>query len=404
MRLNSRPNIVKGLAKKMTKFGWNEDEFIESAEALNRTGFMNVGREVATRDDLLDPKIFATKFGQFLDAGTMFFNTGERYVRISGWNASYILWRKANPLAKLNDKAVAEILNRADQMTVNMSRASNATWQKGLLGVPTQFWAYQTRLAEQFLGKRLTPAEKLRGLTTYSLIYGIPIASAVPVAVWPVGESIRTALLDRGIEYDDTVVGKVLVDGIVSNAIEWSTGTKWNFGERYGPNGLNFLQDLLSGDKTVLESFSGVSGTTIGDFIKNAEPFTWALTSIFSGSEETYPLLQEDFINFASSVSTLSQIRKTYVALGLGKYITKNEQFIDNVSGWEGLIMGLTGMQTQDTSDSFLKLADMRALTAHKREMKKDIIRYLRIGFRADTPDEQVRAFKAAKIRAEAGL
>jgi hypothetical protein len=53
-----------------------------------------------------------------------------------------------------------------------MSQTSAAAWQKGLLSIPTQFWAYNWRMMEGLVGKQFTPNQKIRLLMSQLFMAG----------------------------------------------------------------------------------------------------------------------------------------------------------------------------------------------------------------------------------------
>src|SRR5690606_8579321 len=249
------PQHVDYIAKKIP--GWKADEFKESFEWAQKSGWYRIGREVAVQSDYLDEAMVQGFGSKILEKGKWFFNEGERIVRMAAWNAAYLEWKQANPGKALNGAAAETILNRADLLSVNMTAASNSSWQRGVIGIPTQFFAYQARLAEQFLGKRLTPQEKARAFATYSIVYGIPVAMGAPTALWPMHETIKEWALQNGYEPEGPL--RFLDEGLMSVIVESLAGEQYNVSERYGPGGLPFIEDIISGDTTILEALGGVS-------------------------------------------------------------------------------------------------------------------------------------------------
>lgn len=402
-RLNDNPAIINDLANKSRIFGWTPEQFKESLEAYNRSGWGNVGREVAMLDDFSEGAVVKTKLGKFLDAGTVFFREGELFTRTTAWNASYMRWREANPTAVLDDKAISTILDRADLLTVNMTRASNASWQKGIASVPTQFWAYQSRLMEQFIGGRLTNAEKARAFATYSALYGVPVAGSAAVGVWPIQETVEKYLQEKGIAKDDNVVAEILLRGIPDMALEALTGNDYNLGERYGPGGLSFFKDLYRGDKSALELFGGVSGTSLADFMSRVSPLVGSLYASTVEDDTFFPVGLTHFNDLAKSVSTYSQVEKAWVAINTGKYLSKNKEFIENVDGWDAVFMGLTGLTPQSVNNMYMQLEQRKDEKTFQKKFIDEAVRYYRLGISAEGDDERIEYFKKAKTRLIAG-
>lgn len=402
LMFNDSPEMLNAVAKKAKAFGWKEDEFKESYQGLRESGMWNIGGEHAMRDDMMDPNIIQGTWSRVLESGTFFFSEGERMNRMGAWNAAYKRWRTANPGKKFDNDAKLEVLSRADLLSVNMTNASNAAWGRGFASIPTQFMNYQVRLAEQFLGKRLTGVEKARALLTYSMLYGAPVAAGVPVAMWPVHEEIRKAMLERGIEYDENIISKTLVDGMASMAVEYATGTKMNVGSRYGPGGLSFLKDIVNGEKGVIETLMGASGMAAGNIISN-EPFTNSIVALLRMDQDAFPIVARDWEEFASTISSVNNVRKMYYAIHIGQYASKTENLTDEVTGLEGVLMGILGTTPQRIEDTFLKLESNKELAAMQKEERKQAIKWYRLSFRTKNEAEMASYMRRAKMHLVAG-
>ena len=184
--LNDSPEIIASLADKAKAFGWSKEEFTEAFREMRRTGIENIGGEVAWRDDIVEPKLFKSSIGSFFDKGTFFFSEGERSSRMTGWNAAYLEWREANPGKTTTSYDRNRILRRQNDLTLNMTRASNSNLQRGVFSSVTQFTTYHNRLLEQFVspGRLVGPdgkSRKLRAVATYSFLYGVPVGVGAPV-------------------------------------------------------------------------------------------------------------------------------------------------------------------------------------------------------------------------------
>lgn len=354
IRAMLNPDHFDFLATKLTS--WDPKELKESWDWANRSGWYRVGREVAVRSDFLDENLFQAGFKgtmtRGVEMGTMPFREGERITRMSAWNAAFHEFKRANPGKAITDLEAKQILNRADLMSVNMTAASNAAWQRGVLGVPTQFWGYQARLMEQLLGKRLTPTEKARAFATYSFMYGVPVAGAAFTGVWPWHETVRQEALERGIPIEG--VNKILLEGAPSALLGAFTGEDFNFAERFGPGGLPILEDIINGDTTMIEALGGVSGTTTFENIKATAPFLYGVANLlsFKTLDPAWTMTTDDIIDIARTTSTGNQAYNVLTAYTLGKYIGKNGTVTDRIQGWESLL-GLWGLTPIRISDAY---------------------------------------------------
>jgi hypothetical protein len=159
-RINTSPAILDHLdsmvaANIIPGSKWLPGEFKEAKNLFSRSGFEHVGNEHMFTDSSNYYDFFGSKLQGFLDAGSWFFREGERQVRTGAFYTAYREVRDqlthTGPLTAAEERAV---LQRADQLSVNMSRASASMIHKGVFSVPTQFMSYTLRLAEQVWSKR----------------------------------------------------------------------------------------------------------------------------------------------------------------------------------------------------------------------------------------------------------
>lgn len=381
------PDLLPHVAKRMEEFGMKRDEFLEMFDTMKKSGWAEVGREIAQFDDVFDTATFTAGGVQTtLDGGTVFFRESERWTRLTAWHVAYRQWKDLNNGRKLDDTGIAEVLNRADILTNNMTRASNASWNTGLPSIPTQFFSWHARLADQVLSfgpnKSLTGYEKAKLLTMYSTIYGVPVGAAAGVSIaWPFHEEIRKGLERNGVDVEASTIAEFFRDGLGAAMIEWGTEVDTNFGERMGPSGNPFFKDILRGEKSVYEMFGGVSGSTVLEAAATTMPFIKSLVTAIV-DDTTYPTLTEDALRMASTVSSVNVGRNVYNAIALNKIMTKNGDTVTDVDAFTGSLLAISGLQKQDVSDMYLKIEMNRDLKAHKeaygKEFTKNYRRYLR--------------------------
>jgi hypothetical protein len=417
LALTREEGIINAVAEMAAKAGWKKEDFLESYEHLRKSGLWNVEGEVAFKDDYFDPKLFMGRAGKFLDKGTFFFREGERLVRLASWNVAYREWKLANPGKALDSEARNSILLRQNTLNVNMTRASNAWWQQGIMSVPTQFFSYQVRLMEQFFGKRLTTSEKAHAFAVYSAMYGVPAAVGATAGLWPWYEDIRQAALERDIDVNSPGI-KAFMEGIPS--LVWSvvTGDDRNWSQQFGPRGLSFFKDLFVKDKT--DVLFGASANIIGDMIKSVDPIARAMVSVFKPESERFEFIAEDFVNALSNVSTINNVGRGIFALNTHRFLSKNEVYLGDATTMDGIMKALTGTDPMIISDAFIKSFSLQQQRKMQAEVEKEIIknfrRGLRYGFDGDEsgmqramrnarllmiggnfrPDQQVRIFREA--------
>jgi hypothetical protein len=367
------------LTKKVSAaLGVSEAHLDEMYEAWRRSGVGIVGGEYGPLDDYLNPKMFFGQgpVGKALDVGTFFFKEGNNWHRGTSFATSYLSWRQKNPEAKLNNAALRDIVNRADMMYMNMSRDSNAAWQKGFPSIASTFFAYHARMSEQLLGKRLTGLEKVRLMTTYSAMWGVPIGvgGTLAGALWPVGESVQQALQEQGIDGDANVITKVLTEGIADTLVEWATGEDYNISERFGPGGLSWLRDIADGQ--MFEVLQGAPGSFIGDLLSVGDPLAMAVVSVFDDKPGTYPLTQDDFVSAMRLTSSVNNAVKAYQVFTLGQWLSKNDQLLkeEDKGNVISAMMAATGLTPDEISEAYLQIRSNKQFDAAKKAVEKEVL------------------------------
>lgn len=370
--LGHNPDMLDTVAGVATKLGWTKSQFKEMYETLQKTGLYQVAGEAALRDDAFDPHLFRSTLGAiFLDAGSMFFNEGERLTRMTAFATAFREWRTANAATKIGDREIGQIMRRADDLSVNMTRASNAAWQTGVLSIPTQFFAYNARVMEQLLGGRLSAAEKLRVTAVYSTLYGLPIGLGAWVGgVFPMYDSIKQEAFKRGINLNEGVL-KVLSEGVMG------VMGNYNFAQRFGPGNQQAIKDALDGDKTIPDILLGASGSILGDTVKALAPFWYHTAQVFGGGGE-YPVTSQDWLNVARNVATFDLAAKQYGVLMYGKWLTKGGTVVTSKAEPIDAVAAAFGLTPREVSDTFLWQKAIRG----QQENKDQYVRWAQEQYR----------------------
>lgn len=371
-RINGSPEFLQAydnLATKLNWFGskWKPGEFIEARNELAKTGFEHVGGEYQLSDDALQHKFIKNQWNNFLDAGQVFFKEGEKASRLGAYYTAFREFRDANPFRPLTDADRAQILNRADLLTNNMSRASASALHTGVLSLPTQFLSYQLRMSELFFGKRLgetvTERNLARGriMAVYAAMYGAP--SALGVWGYPFGDSIREAATNRGYVQGANQIADVFMNGVpawtlamISGGGDYQKGNQYNFGNRYGTQGFTALRDSMKSDHTVWQLLGGAGVSTIWNTVAAAEPFWQVAKSLMSDDQEgnTFKLTGAHFSKLFSELSSVDSTTRFIYALNTGKYVTKNGAYMEDVTGKDALMRYITGLHAQGQDDIFM--------------------------------------------------
>jgi len=409
-RVNRTPEILGYLGKKAEKLGWKTGEFEEMDRLFHDLSLHIVEGEVGTLDIMTNPKMFKGVGGAFLDKGLFFFREGERANRMNGWALAYKEYRDKFPTKVLDNADVNKILSRQEVLTGNMSRGSNAWYQKGITGPMTQFWGYQARITEQLLGKQLTGAERLRLGSVMAAMYGMPVSlgalTLFQVPGWST-DDLRQYAMENNIDISSGAAS-ALINGMPAEMIRWMTadengqnGYLLNIGDRYGPGGLPVLRNLIDAKDGVADAIIdlafGASGSITRDFFKQVLPDDW---DILESATNAPKLGLNDYAGMFSTISTVNNTTKLFWALTTHKNMTKNGVSLgdkDAVSAW---ITFTTGLDEQRFKDVFLKMDSMKDLKTANDELGKEYVSQIRKAklLPSGSPERSLRIKKARAL------
>ncbi len=178
------PDMMDELAS-YKMHGLTPDQFKASARGFDDSGFHIVGNSTVYSDELSTPGSWWAAQASKQNGPLKFFNMGEQFNRRTAWSIAFDEWiEKPGKWTKgkkaMTNKDIAEVLERANLLSGDMLASSKASIQRGLAGVPTQYWAFNMRLMDQYWagnkhGRGLTMTAKARLLATNAFIYGYPV-------------------------------------------------------------------------------------------------------------------------------------------------------------------------------------------------------------------------------------
>lgn len=364
-RINKNPEVLKKLDEFLATHNfmpgakkWKRGEFMESLAEGDRTGFFNVSGEHTLRNADVSNQIVQSGFDKFLDAGAVFFREGERSVRFGAWHTAYREFRTQNPVGRITDKDRAWMLNRADELSVNMSRASNSILHTGIASIPMQFYTYQLRVMEQFLSNRFTWKEKARAFATYGALYGIPTATSL--GGFPAGDYIRRYALENGYEAGQNVASTTFHEGLLSMMLAFITGKGnmkegnfYNVPERYGIQGLETIREALRSDNTMLKVVTGAAGSRFGGVFGAVDPVWRWIQSFTDPEDKQYPLQDSDLVQFLKETSSgANAAERMITAVNTGNIYSKKDALLEEgVSVPNAIFQYISGLSSGKRSD-----------------------------------------------------
>lgn len=395
-RFNRSEAMLSHLDDLASKMGWKPGEWLEAHKELKNVGFEHVAGEYALKDEM-DVNFFKSNTKGFLKAGEFFFTEGERSTRLGAWYTAFHEFRAANPSGALTASDRAKILQRADLLTNNMSRASNSTLHTGIMSLPTQFLTYQLRLAELFMGRRLgeTIAERTKAraglVLAYSTMYGV--TNSAGLLGWPLGDDIRDEAIKRGYTVGDNYLSSLLMEGLPATLLSMITGKHYNIGDRYGAQGFTSVRQALSSDSTWWDLIGGAGVSMLGSLYTAGQPLLASITSAirgtFSSDIEKHPFKISDAIDILKEISSVNQAWKAYSAIQTGRWLTKNEGWVTDVKPLEAVMLAMTGLSPQEQNDMYRISNIMKSEKEYQDYQKKMIIKEIRRGLADGTANPE---------------
>lgn len=411
VRMAKDDDMIMQMAKWAEKrgSGWKAEDAFEAIIEFRKSGFWEVGGDVAYLDDFATPKMRNVIPGTDKVDHAYFFNQGERNARWVAWMTAYDEWKSGKLVGRYGlqkggkmDRRVREgLLQRAKDLTGNMTRESNAAWQKGWLSPVTQFMGYQMRMTEQMLSPRkLTSSERLRLITTMGGLYGVGVpAGAVALGIVPGTDVLRQTLMGAGIEYDDTM-GEFLVDGMISEMWEYVFDAELDFSSSFGPGGLPTFYDLLREDSTWTDLVLGASGGIALDIWKDSQPLLYSLWAMTNPEAPDFPIMPKDVIDILRNASSVNNAYKVQNALTVQKILSQNETYIADISVGEAMSSFFSGAPLEKEGRGFTALSILKGRRDSEKALMKDATKAYKRAWTALQNDD-IESFRRWTSRAK---
>lgn len=359
--------VISGLYNKFGKIsGWEKQDWIDMVKSMKQSGFGNIGGDMAYLDNMSTKGAGKAFMGQMKEGvigsisktSTAPFTEGELFARATAYGTAWREWKMANPGKTPDRFGQASILQRAKDMGFNMTRDSNAAWQRGNWSVMTQFWSYQARVAEAMWdggifknGQKLSKAEKLRLAGLMSTLYGGGTAVSMGTVFIPTTEVIKGWLLEQGVDTEQYPGAELFLDGAPATLMKGMLGADMDF-STYGPTGLPTLADLINGDKTFGDFLLGASG---GVAIDTLGPKGLYGLAVKLGYEEG-ALTVDDVMSVFRNISTVDTATKAWIGINAGKWISKNGTYITDINIQEALTGAIFGVSPMSVTDTYLQM------------------------------------------------
>lgn len=360
----TNPAVRKAVAKRTAKFtGMTEQQFDEMIQYMDKSGRFQIDQTIAEINGAYD--IGTGVIDRVRKTGRVFFNEGERVVRLMANNVAYREFRLKFPDLDVNTDAGFRtmdefITHRADVLTMNMTSASAAGWQSGLLSIPTQWLSYNARMLENlFFNRNLNGAERIRLATGQLAFYG--------AAGWGLGGPLN-ALIDKSSTELDPEVYTLLRYGFADYLISEMTGVQTGLGGRLavGEGMVDLYKNIM--DKQFVEVIGGPSGSIA--YSAGTEGLS-LLQSVVNGD---WNIAATDLNKVLRNITTWDKaVRATWI-LQTGEYISKKGEVQASGLSPEAAILNTLGAKLQEVEFQY----DLNKLVQDDKKMVQEVANRVR--------------------------
>ena len=315
----------------------SSNDFVRTVAAMKRIGLLdNIGASTVNEGADAAANVLG-KAKQRFDATSFFlFNSGEAVNRVGAFDTARRVWSEANPgLVWDSTENLPKVLELADTFNGNMTRASEAFWQKGVLSIPTQFLQYGVKSSANLLAacKSTVTGKKMRGLTSKEMlsvliatpfIYGMDNTGVESIYKEWLGEEIAN-LSDE----EKLYIGQGIISGVINSAAKATTGQEAQLAIGTMTSPFTFSRDLTE---------AAVDGTfelsTLGG------PFGSWLQNVYNIWPHSVVLWEKEDVTSADVVKTIAQISSETTQTGRAL--------------WKTYLMGTNGGLNFDTQGQLL--------------------------------------------------
>lgn len=377
LKHNSQPAVVDKFADYAHAFGYDKKIFKEWLDEYHKTGRSIIEGDHALRDDYNDPSVFKSATGEFLDKNLSLFKHSEKTVRAAAHATAFLEWRSANPNKVLTAEIRNQILARSDLFTINMTRASAAAWQRGILNMPGQFLSFPSRLMDMMWSGRtganaLTKGEKARILLANSILYGVPVGAvgtSVGTLFGSSYEDVRRYLIENkeklGVDPDGAWT-QFLENGIFGTMEAIAFGSSSTLGPQLGPQGGGTIDkarkalwsaafgDTKESSKVdLVDLLLGASNSALSKVVKNATPLLSDFANIATGKQPiNAAVLAADMNQLLRTIKTWDQGTKLLVGLANHGLWSTQGEFLGEANSFQATMYAIFGAKPQEIADA----------------------------------------------------
>lgn len=401
-RFSDNPAVLDHLDKIASRLGaFKAGDLKMFKDAMESTGFDKMVGETSMQSYDLAPKLFQSGLHNTLNFGLFFFKAADRNLHYSAWYTAAKEFRDIHPTGALTNDDIGWILHRADLLATNMSEASKSNLQRGIFAPAAQFTSFTLRLWEQALGHRLSGIEKTRLIGTYAALFGIPGSAGLLSGPYPAGDSLRQAAIEHGYFPGDNQWHTAVMEGGLSMLGHLIGNEYYNVGQRYG---FESIFNASIRDKTVWDIAGGASASTLANIWASTHPFWNMIQSQVRGDGKFTPQLQ-DYLGVVDNINSFHIVNRGVTALSTGRWLTRNESYVGDVTPGQAIFQSVTGLKTQAEADQQTYHISEEDQRNAWKVGEREAIKQQRRGYEAmhnDDPQQATSYFRNAKYSLEA--
>jgi len=189
---------------------------------------------------------------------------------------------------------------------------------------------------------------------------------------------------------------------------DWRKGNNYNIGDRLGSPGFTQFSDALKSDHAWYQLLAGAAGTTLIDTLTSTNNFFHATASLLKprNEDKAFPMKLDDFVDVFKQISSVNQAWKLYAALNTGKWMSKNEGYVGDVTKANAAFMALTGLNPQQQDNEYIKAGILKDDKDYQKYIMKEAIKEMRRGYQDSKDQNQKSAadhFRRADTLMEVG-
>lgn len=328
--------VSKGARFLSAKGAYEAEDLSKLHELWKKTGYQD--SVVQTADHAAAAKGYGVTMDAIkrtADKGLIFYRQGELMNRSFSFTIAVERWmeKSGKGIQDITDNALKAIMDDANNMMLNMTRANRASWQKGLPSLPTQFLQVTTKFLETatMANRQFDKSEVGRMLLGQLALYG---TAGIPIVGGGVGIAGMLATEIFGMDQQDIdnnpAIVKTINDGFWGLVAYQAFGVDIELSSRGSLlRGVgDFVDNWFIQESTITEKLLGAFGSTqtnfVDSFIRELRPFTIQGASEID-FEDVGSLLVNPVLN---SISTWNNAKKAYYMRRMGEIYNRRGRVV----------------------------------------------------------------------------